>query len=91
MMPARQAMIPEIVGQTGLTNAVALNVMGMNINRLLAPAISGLLIALLGIDKVYYVMAGLYLVAVFFISRIPRTSPMVLGGQGAWKDLGERD
>lgn len=87
MMPARQAMIPEIVGQSGLTNAVALNVMGMNINRLLAPAVAGLLIALLGIDKVYYVMGGLYIVAVFFVSRIPRTSPMVLGGQGALKDL----
>lgn len=87
MMPARQAMIPEIVGQSGLTNAIALNTMGMNINRLFAPAFSGLLIALLGIDKVYYAMGGLYLIALGFVSRLPHTSPMVLGGQGALRDL----
>ena len=45
MMPARQAMIFDIVGGSQLMNAVALNTLGMNALRLIAPATSGFLIA----------------------------------------------
>jgi MFS family permease len=48
MMPARQAIIPQLVGQELLTNAMALNAMGMSVTTLLAPAIAGTLYALLG-------------------------------------------
>ena len=48
MMPARQAMIPEVVGRDLLMNAVALNSAGMNLMRLLAPAAGGVLIWALG-------------------------------------------
>ena len=87
MMPSRQAVIAEIVGEAGLTNAVALNTAGMNMNRLLAPGIAGLLIALIGIEAVYYFMAGLYLIAVLFVLRLPITGSTAIQGGGALQQV----
>ena len=87
MMPSRQAIIPEIVGEEGLTNAVALNAAGMNLNRLLAPALTGVLIAVLGIDTVYFTMTGLYIVAVAFVLALPRTGTMTIRGGGALSEM----
>ena len=39
MMPARQAMLPELVGLTRMMNAASLNMAGMNSMRLFAPAL----------------------------------------------------
>ena len=44
-MPTRQALVPEIVTKEMLPNALALNSTGMNINRVAAPALAGVLIA----------------------------------------------
>lgn len=44
-MPARQALVPEVVSKERLSNALALNSTGMNLNRVLAPALAGVLIA----------------------------------------------
>ena len=44
-MPTRQALVPEIVSRDMLPNALALNSTGMNINRVAAPALAGVLIA----------------------------------------------
>ena len=89
MMPARQAIIPEIVGDENLTNAIALNVTGMNLNRFLAPGFAGFLIAVLGVDKVYYAMTGLYLVATAFVLMMPITGKMSLRGQGTLAEVKE--
>ncbi len=70
-MPARQAMIPSIVGFERLTNAIGLNATGMNSTRLLAPALAGGLIALVGASWVYALMAALYLLAVLAMFRVP--------------------
>jgi MFS family permease len=73
-MPARQAMIPEVVGLRMLMNAVALNSAGMNSMRLVAPAAGGFLLAFLGPHWIYFMMAGLYLFAVVFLLPVPRVS-----------------
>jgi MFS family permease len=65
MGPARQALVPEIVGTSRLTNAVALNMAGMNFTRLGVPALGGFLIAWIGAGGVYALMAGLIFVAMF--------------------------
>ena len=83
MMPSRQSVIPELVGEQGLTNAVALNTAGMNLNRLTAPGIAGLMIALVGIESVYYVMTVLYVVATFFATLLPITGSTSLSGGNA--------
>lgn len=89
MMPSRQAVIPELVGEQGLTNAVALNTAGMNLNRLTAPGIAGLLIAVIGIESVYYVMTGLYIVATAFAMLLPITGTTALTGLNALENVKE--
>jgi len=44
MMPSRHAIIPEIVGEKNLTNAIALNNLAMNLLRLFGPAAAGFVI-----------------------------------------------
>jgi len=73
MMPARQALIFELVGENTLMNAIALNAAAMNLIRLTAPAFAGFFIAFWDIEGVYYLMTGLYVIGFIFASRLPRT------------------
>jgi MFS family permease len=76
-MPSRQALIPELVRERDLLNAIALNSAGMNVTRILGPALAGGLIAVpfIGFRGVYYLMAFFYLVVILTLLRIPRTGP----------------
>lgn len=74
VMPARQSMIPEIVGPHRLMNAFALNALGMNILRLGAPALAGGLIAAVGAGWVYSLMAGLFIFGMVTLFRVPKTT-----------------
>lgn len=58
MMPARQAIIPQLVGKGRLSNAMALNAAGMSAATLAAPAIAGVLYAAIGPAGVLYIIAG---------------------------------
>ena len=89
MIPSRQAIIPEIVGEEQLLNAVALNTLGMNLLRLMAPAAAGFLIDAFDFEAVYYTMTGLYLVAVIFVSFMPLTGTMSVQGGGALAKIKE--
>ena len=73
MMPARQAIIPEIVTREQVMNAVALNTLGMNVLRLLAPALAGFLIDAFDFKAIYYAMTGMNIYAAGFIIFIPPT------------------
>ena len=74
MMPARQALIPQLVGKSHLTNAMAINAAGMSSMTLLSPALAGDLYAWAGPDNVYFSIAGLGLVAVILTSFIRKTN-----------------
>ena len=87
MMPARQAIIPEIVNQRDLMNAVSLNTLGMNALRLIAPAGAGFLIHAFDFHAIYFAMTGMYASAVFFVMLMPKTGTMTLKGQGAISDV----
>ncbi len=89
MMPSRQAILPEIIGEEELMNAIALNTMGMNTLRLFAPAAAGFLIANVGFEAVYYVTAGTYLMSVVFISFLPHTSAITIRGGSALASIKE--
>ncbi len=71
--PARQAFIPEVVGEKELMNAIALNQAGMNLTRVAGPSIAGALIALPWVDiqGVFYLQAALNLLALVLILAIP--------------------
>ena len=76
MMPARQAIIPQVVGPERIGNAMAINAAGMSAMTLMAPALAGGLYALAGPANVYFVIAGLSVLAVVMTSLIsPRDVP----------------
>ena len=83
-LPARQAMIPDVVGLTFLNNAFALNVSLMSTLRLGAPALAGVLVAVVGASWVFALMAGLFTFAVLMLFRVPPTPkterPVALDG-----------
>lgn len=70
MMPARQAMLPEIVGLTRMMNAVSLNMAGMNSMRLFAPALGGLIVGLFGFGWGFTAMSGLYVFALIAMAQV---------------------
>ncbi len=88
--PVRTALIPSLVKEDELANAIALNSAAMNVTRLVGPAVAGLLIAPLGIGGVYYVAAGVYVVAIVctIMMRVP---PVIvrLARTSMWADMGE--
>ncbi len=73
MMPARQAIVPQLVGDARLMNAIALNAMIMSLTTMLAPALAGGLIATLGTANMFYITAFMYAVSVYFTGLVPHT------------------
>ncbi len=61
--PARHGMIPNTVPRESLPSAVAMASLAFQIPRPVAPAIAGVLIALIGIGPTYFVIAGCTLLA----------------------------
>ena len=70
--PSRQAIIPELVGEKEMMNAIALNSAGMNLTSVLGPAIAGLLVAapFVGIEGIFFITASTYALSVMAVSRI---------------------
>jgi len=89
MIPARLAIIPEIVGREELLNAVSLNTMLMNGLRMLAPAFAGFLVDSFGFAILYYVMTGCYLTATVIFSFMPRTGTVATPGPSALAQVKE--
>lgn len=70
-MPGRQALIAELVDGKDLMNAIALNSVGMNLTRILSPALAGALLAVIGIAGVYYLVVVSYICVVATLLMIP--------------------
>jgi MFS family permease len=103
VLPARQAMIPEIVGPDRLMNAFALNVFVLNSMRLIAPAFAGGVIAVLmsqtdgdtftSVGVIFAMMALMNVVAVLVLMRVPRTDAKTrarLRGEAVSEASGDR-
>jgi len=75
IMPARQAIVVNIVGKRGLGSAVALNMSGVNATRVLGPAIAGFLIPVIEIEGVYMMNLCLYSGALFVMTRVRPVPP----------------
>ncbi len=74
-LPARQAVVGELVGDDQLVNAVALNSVAFNLARIAGPAFAGILIAGAGVPAVIGVIAAMFAVAfgaLVSLHRIPR-------------------
>ena len=63
-LPARQALIPNLVPKEELPNAFSMNSISGNVGAILGPALSGLLIAYAGLQWVYWINAISYVAVV---------------------------
>ncbi|MGE3074918.1 MAG: MFS transporter [Dehalococcoidia bacterium] len=75
IMPARQAIVANIVGKQGLGNAMALQMGGMNAARVVAPVLAGAIVALTSIEWVYLMAVILYGTALASMSRVSKSPP----------------
>ncbi len=73
--PARQTFVSELVGETDLSNAVALNSTSFNAARMIGPAIAGIMIAAVGTGWVFLIN-GLSFVAVLISLALLRISEL---------------
>ena len=70
-MPARQAIVPQLVPRHKMMNAISLQMGGQNLTRVAAPALAGGLIAPIGVGWVYVLIGILFITPVLSEFRIP--------------------
>jgi MFS transporter, DHA1 family, staphyloferrin A biosynthesis exporter len=68
--PVRQSLVPGVVPKNELMSAVALNSMGFNINKVLGPALGGVLIAGFGAGGNFFVQSVAYAGVLYMIYRM---------------------
>ncbi len=73
-IPARQAMMVDLVGRDDLPDAIALNSSGFNVARILGPSLGAAVIASLGIAWCFALNAASYLAVLggLLLIRVPR-------------------
>lgn len=71
-IPARQSIVSELVERPQVMNAVALSSGAMNLARIAAPALAGLMVARLGMAGVYFIIAALMTLGVSLLLPLPR-------------------
>ena len=72
IMPARQALVPQLVPRHRMTNAISLQMGSMNLTRIIAPATAGFLIGPLGAGWVYMLSSGLFLLSSLLALKLPQ-------------------
>jgi MFS family permease len=89
MMPATMAIIPEIVDEKHITNAISLSNLSMNTFRLVAPALTGFLVDAFDFGFVYYTQAVMYLLAAATIFFLPGTGTVTNDGSSTLLEIKE--
>ena len=78
-MPSRQAIISDIVPETKLMNAVALNNSAMNLTRIIGPAIAGFLIVFIDTSGVFYLISAIYVLSALSLLMVKTNSVQTNG------------
>ena len=91
MMPARQAIIPQLVGKDKVSNAIALNAAAMSAMTLTAPAVAGGLYAFAGPHNVYFIISIFGALSVVFTTfvKMPENAGQVKSRRPVMHDIGE--
>ncbi len=76
-IPARQALVFELVGRDDLQPAIALNSSGFNLARVVGPAIGGVVIANLGLAWCFGLNAASYGFVLWSLYRVQAARPSV--------------
>ncbi len=89
--PARRALVYDLLGSSELTNAIALDTVGLNVSRMVGPALAGVLIDSIGVSGGFVVMTvgnvlGLLLV---YLIQVPPRQREVQQRQSILKNLTE--
>ena len=87
--PSRRAVIYDLLGLEGVTNAVALDAVGMNASRMCGPALAGVLITLAGVTGGYVVIAFFCSIAwiLLWSLHIPQGPRPERRQQSVWRNL----
>lgn len=74
--PVRQSLVPSMVPKSDLMNAVALNSIGFNLNKVVGPALGGVLIAAFGAGGNFFVQSAAYagVLAFVYLMEVPPAS-----------------
>ncbi len=75
IMPARSAIVVNIVGKKALGPAMALNMAGVNVTRVLGPAMTGFLIPVIEVRGVYAMNISLYAIGLLMMAVVQRMPP----------------
>ena len=72
-MPSRRSIVLDLIGRAKVTNAMALDSMGMHASRMAGPALAGGFIAAVGVTGGYYAIIALYSLSIAFLAplRLP--------------------
>lgn len=88
-IPARQALLVELVGPDDLTSAVALNSGAFNAARVVGPAIAGLIIGRIGLAACFLIDAVSYAAVLVSLLRIRLPATAAPPSLGPWRNLAE--
>ena len=69
-MPSRRSLIHDMLGSSGVTNAVALDAIGMSASMMVGPALAGALITLVGVTGGYVAVTLAYVAALTLLLRL---------------------
>ncbi|MBI4213085.1 MAG: MFS transporter [Chloroflexi bacterium] len=88
--PARMALVPNVVPEDDLMNAIALNSLGFNLTKVIGPSLGGVLIAVFGAGGNFFVQAAAYaaVLVVVYLMRVPPT-PSLAGAESVLQNLRE--
>ena len=90
MAPAWQAIVPRMVGQSDLPQAVALSGISVNLSRAIGPALAGVLISLYGITTPFAANATSFIVILgalwWWKNESPRTG-QTLPSEKVWRAM----
>ncbi len=88
-VPARQALVAEIVDREDLMNAIALGSSAFNLARVIGPALAGILIATLGLPACFFANAASYLAVIVSLVRMQVPHAEGRSVTPLWTALGE--
>jgi MFS family permease len=78
--PARNALVPDLVGKDELTGAIALSALAIEITVVIGPALGGMLIPVFGMSGAYALIAAIFVADVVVLIRmdaVKQASPYV--------------
>ena len=87
--PARQSMIPALVGEAHLMRAISLSAMALNGSGVFGPSLGGVLIALTGVAGCFFVNAMSYTAVLMALLRMDVPAQAVGGGVSFRQDFQE--